>query len=96
MLFVMAYLLGSMNWMAPEVFDHAYDERSDIWSVGCILLEMVTCGFIARPEEIAGKLFEIKHNSKALDALMETVSQVSGALLESIPSPVALSMTTMQ
>ncbi|KAI0238010.1 hypothetical protein LSAT2_011360 [Lamellibrachia satsuma] len=66
---------GSMNWMAPEVFDHAYDERSDIWSVGCILLEMVTCGFIARPEEIAGKLFEIKHNSKALDALMETVSQ---------------------
>ena len=66
-----------MNWMAPEVFDHAYDERSDMWSVGCILLEMVTCGVIPTVEEIAGKLSEIKHNDKALDEVLERVSQVS-------------------
>ena len=70
-------LSGSMNWMAPEVFDHAYDERSDMWSVGCILLEIVTCGIIPTVEEIAGKLSEIKHNEKALDELLERVGHVS-------------------
>ena len=32
-----------MNWMAPEVLERPYDERSDIWSLGCIVLEMITC-----------------------------------------------------
>ena len=66
-----------MSWMAPEVFDHAYDERSDIWSVGCILIEMVTCSFINK-SDIAGKLSEIKHSTRALDTLMASVSRVSG------------------
>ena len=35
--------LGSMNWMAPEVLERPYDERSDIWSLGSIVLEMTTC-----------------------------------------------------
>ncbi len=38
------YLVGSMNWMAPEVLERPYDERSDVWSLGCIVLEMATCG----------------------------------------------------
>ena len=24
----------------------SYDERSDVWSLGCIILEMATCGFM--------------------------------------------------
>ncbi|KFO87615.1 putative inactive protein kinase-like SgK071, partial [Buceros rhinoceros silvestris] len=31
------------NWMAPETFGFSFTERSDIWSLGCILLEMMTC-----------------------------------------------------
>ena len=40
------FVLGSMNWMAPEVLERPYDERSDVWSLGCITLEMATCGFM--------------------------------------------------
>lgn len=35
-----------MNWMAPEVMERPYDERSDVWGVGCILLELATCGIL--------------------------------------------------
>jgi len=35
-----------MNWMAPEVMERPYDERSDVWSLGCIVLELATCGFL--------------------------------------------------
>jgi serine/threonine protein kinase len=34
-----------MNWMAPEVLERPYDERSDVWSLGCIVLDAATCGF---------------------------------------------------
>ncbi|RMX37185.1 hypothetical protein pdam_00010687 [Pocillopora damicornis] len=38
--------VGTMNWMAPEVLERPYDERSDVWSLGCIVLELATCGFL--------------------------------------------------
>ena len=60
-----------MNWMAPEVLDHPYDERSDVWSLGCIALEMATCATYDSAQ-MSGRLFEIKHNVQALeDALCE-------------------------
>ena len=31
--------------MAPEVLERPYDERSDVWSLGCIVLDAATCGF---------------------------------------------------
>lgn len=34
---------GSVRWMAPEVItENNYGRKSDIWSVGCAVLEMVT------------------------------------------------------
>ncbi|NXL94530.1 STKL1 protein, partial [Alectura lathami] len=31
------------SWMAPEAFSFSFSEKSDIWSLGCILLDMMTC-----------------------------------------------------
>ncbi|POI25389.1 hypothetical protein CIB84_010861, partial [Bambusicola thoracicus] len=30
-------------WMAPEALSFSFSDKSDIWSLGCILLDMMTC-----------------------------------------------------
>ncbi|NXL50149.1 STKL1 protein, partial [Podilymbus podiceps] len=34
---------NSKSWMAPEALGFSFTEKSDIWSLGCILLDMTTC-----------------------------------------------------
>ncbi|NXK43969.1 STKL1 protein, partial [Chauna torquata] len=34
---------NNKSWMAPETFSFSFSEKSDIWSLGCILLDMMTC-----------------------------------------------------
>ena len=37
------YIAGSIYWLAPEVIRHMnYKCKSDIWSVGCLVIEMLT------------------------------------------------------
>ncbi|KAF7975594.1 hypothetical protein HWV62_9159 [Athelia sp. TMB] len=39
----LAEMMGSVFWMAPEVIDtpeKGYDKKVDIWSVGCVVLDM--------------------------------------------------------
>ncbi|NWV84935.1 STKL1 protein, partial [Dasyornis broadbenti] len=31
------------SWMAPETFGFSFTEKSDIWSLGCVLLDMMSC-----------------------------------------------------
>jgi len=69
--------VGSMNWMAPEVMERPYDERSDVWSLGCIILECCTCPTMDQAE-IAGSLYDIKNSSKALE---ETLNEVKKSRL---------------
>ncbi|ODV96654.1 hypothetical protein PACTADRAFT_24703, partial [Pachysolen tannophilus NRRL Y-2460] len=39
-----ASLQGSVYWMAPEVVKQTtYTSKADIWSVGCLVIEMFTC-----------------------------------------------------
>eukprot|EP00911_Craspedida_sp_UC1_P002656 UC1_evm1s1954 len=66
--------VGTMNWMAPEVIERPYDERSDIWSLGCILLDAATCGFMDHAESMS-TLFEIKHSSQRLETVLKTVGE---------------------
>lgn len=32
--------------MAPEALNFSFSQKSDIWSLGCIILDMVSCSFI--------------------------------------------------
>lgn len=38
----MKSIQGSIFWMAPEVVKHTAGRRSDIWSLGCTVIEMMT------------------------------------------------------
>ena len=38
------YLIGTMNFIAPEVFQKVHTCQSDVWSFGCTLLEIVNRG----------------------------------------------------
>lgn len=60
--------------MAPEVLDVAHNKKTDVWSVGCIILEMTTCQH-TDISEMAGILNKIKHDSTALDAVLEVVER---------------------
>lgn len=66
--------VGTMNWMAPEVLERPYDERSDVWSLGCIVLDAATCAFFDSAQSQAA-LFEIKHSSQKLEEVLKEVNK---------------------
>ncbi|XP_044120300.1 serine/threonine kinase-like domain-containing protein STKLD1 [Neovison vison] len=38
------------SWMAPEALNFSFSPKSDVWSLGCIILDMVSCSFMNRTE----------------------------------------------
>ncbi|XP_046845438.1 serine/threonine kinase-like domain-containing protein STKLD1 [Xenia sp. Carnegie-2017] len=66
--------VGTMNWMAPEVLRERYDERSDVWSLGCILLELATAGFLDSAQA-SSVLFEVKQSPRVLEDILLKVSK---------------------
>ncbi|XP_004388763.1 serine/threonine kinase-like domain-containing protein STKLD1 [Trichechus manatus latirostris] len=38
------------SWMAPEALNFSFSQKSDIWSLGCILLDMASCSFVENTE----------------------------------------------
>ncbi|NXD09228.1 STKL1 protein, partial [Nothocercus nigrocapillus] len=42
-IYLFIYLITCKSWMAPETLSFSFSEKSDIWSLGCILLDMMTC-----------------------------------------------------
>lgn len=66
--------VGTTVYMAPEVMTQAYDERSDIWSLGCLLLEMATTAMYDQ-QQLAKKLEEIKEDSYILEEVFEDIAK---------------------
>eukprot|EP00057_Strongylocentrotus_purpuratus_P012112 XP_011666586.1 PREDICTED: serine/threonine kinase-like domain-containing protein STKLD1 [Strongylocentrotus purpuratus] len=75
--------VGSMNWMAPEVLEKPYDERSDVWSLGCIILEMATCGFLDT-QSMGEVLMGIKQDPARLEEALEPVGKTYSADLSQV------------
>ncbi|XP_023044811.1 serine/threonine kinase-like domain-containing protein STKLD1 [Piliocolobus tephrosceles] len=38
------------SWMAPEALNFSFSQKSDIWSLGCIILDMTSCSFMDSTE----------------------------------------------
>jgi serine/threonine protein kinase len=34
------------SWMAPEALNFSFSQKADIWSLGCIILDMASCSFL--------------------------------------------------
>ena len=53
---------GTVQWMAPEIFhskDRGYDTKVDIWSVGCVLLEMWSGERPWKGEDVITVMFKV-------------------------------------
>ncbi|KAF5927147.1 hypothetical protein HPG69_007480 [Diceros bicornis minor] len=40
------------SWMAPEALNFSFSQKSDIWSLGCIILDMASCSFMDKTEAV--------------------------------------------
>ncbi|XP_042537045.1 serine/threonine kinase-like domain-containing protein STKLD1 isoform X2 [Dipodomys spectabilis] len=38
------------SWMAPEALNFSFSQKSDIWSLGCIILDLISCSFLDTTE----------------------------------------------
>jgi len=50
-------LWGTKEYMAPEIYFHKYGRQIDIWSLGCVLFEILTGSVAFRTREIKLHLF---------------------------------------
>eukprot|EP00056_Hartaetosiga_gracilis_P002485 m.54025 g.54025 ORF g.54025 m.54025 type:complete len:605 (+) comp11071_c0_seq4:95-1909(+) len=66
--------VGTMNYMAPEVLERPYNEKSDIWSLGCIILDAATCAFLNHGQA-QSLLFEVKHKPHRLEEALKEVER---------------------
>ncbi|KAM5298557.1 LOW QUALITY PROTEIN: serine/threonine kinase-like domain-containing protein STKLD1 [Ctenodactylus gundi] len=62
------------SWMAPEALDFCFSPKSDIWSLGCIILDMASCSFL--DETGAMQLRKsLRQQPGGLQAVLETMRQ---------------------
>ena len=58
-----------VKWLPPETLERSFNERYDVWSLGCILLGIMTCHI---PDKTS-LLSDIKSTSRCLE---ETIKQI--------------------
>ncbi|XP_075295758.1 serine/threonine kinase-like domain-containing protein STKLD1 isoform X4 [Opisthocomus hoazin] len=75
---------NSKSWMAPETFGFSFTEKSDIWSLGCILLDMITC-FVLNAEEIISLLRDIRQDTSRLEGVLTLMRNEDNSSLPLFP-----------
>ncbi|XP_015734542.1 serine/threonine kinase-like domain-containing protein STKLD1 isoform X2 [Coturnix japonica] len=71
-------------WMAPEAISFSFSDKSDIWSLGCILLDMVTCS-VLNAEEITSLLQDIRQNASHLERIPSLMQKADNSSLPIYP-----------
>ncbi|XP_069097897.1 serine/threonine kinase-like domain-containing protein STKLD1 [Pleurodeles waltl] len=64
------------SWMSPEALRFSFSGKSDIWSLGCILLEMISCP-VLNDTEMAALLSDLRHDPSVLKKALKTMEDSS-------------------
>ena len=79
----MGVILGTAAYMSPEqARGRAADRRSDIWSFGCVLYEMLTGRRAFRGEDVSETLADVLRGEPAWDGLPPDLSPSTTAFLK--------------
>lgn len=71
---LLSYRIQTREYRSPEAIIHAeYDSATDIWSLGCIVYELITTKFLFKPIK---KSKEVGKNFCHLKQMMETLGSV--------------------
>ncbi|XP_060055341.1 serine/threonine kinase-like domain-containing protein STKLD1 [Erinaceus europaeus] len=62
------------SWMAPEALKFSFSQKSDIWSLGCIILDMASCSFINNTEALHLRK-SIRTSSDHLQGVLKTMEE---------------------
>ncbi|XP_046321529.1 serine/threonine kinase-like domain-containing protein STKLD1 isoform X6 [Marmota monax] len=62
------------SWMAPEALDFTFSQMSDVWSLGCIMLDMASCSFLNATEAMYLRK-SLRQNSGSLKAILKTMEE---------------------
>lgn len=80
---------GTPYYASPEVWkDQAYDSKSDIWSLGCVLYEMITLNPPFRAEDMEGLYNKVIRGSysRIPAQFSQDLSTLIKALLQTDPN----------
>ncbi|KAM8934326.1 serine/threonine kinase-like domain-containing protein STKLD1 [Pelodytes ibericus] len=64
-------------FMAPETFQFTFNEKSDVWSLGCIIVDLMMCSSHTETEA-SSLLQQIKHNPTCLESTLQMFQEAVG------------------
>nr|XP_028690471.1 serine/threonine kinase-like domain-containing protein STKLD1 isoform X5 [Macaca mulatta] len=62
------------SWMAPEALNFSFSQKSDIWSLGCIILDMTSCSFMDSTEAMYLRK-SLRQNPGSLETVLKTMEE---------------------
>ncbi|XP_054440690.1 serine/threonine kinase-like domain-containing protein STKLD1 [Pteronotus mesoamericanus] len=62
------------SWMAPEALNFSFTQKADIWSLGCIILDMLSCSFLGATEAMLLRK-SLQRSPDALGGVLRTVQE---------------------